>query len=274
MCNDFSVLMSVYAKDKPEFLRIAIESIYMQSVLPSSIIIVEDGIIPEELSMVIKGFLNKVPKIIPVIQTTNKGLGASLNLGSKYVSTKWIARMDADDICLPNRFEKELKYLKSHPEVDLLGAQISEFADTPDDILEVRRVPINSEKIKKIVKWRNPFNHVTIMIKRSVLIKSGNYQDIIGFEDYDLWNRVIALGYKVHNLDESLVNVRVGDGMYKRRGGINYFKEYIKLKKRAEKLKIINKKEKLISICLMFINIIIPNSLRSFIYRRFLRERP
>ena len=207
-----------------------------------------------------------------MIKPKNQGLGLALRDGLSYVSTKWVARMDADDISLPDRFEKQIKYLKRYPNVDLLGGQICEFKNNPCKVISQRIVPIDKNSISKFIKWRNPFNHMTVMMKVEAVKRAGNYQNIGGFEDYDLWNRMIVRGYAFHNLPDDLVLVRVGDGMYERRGGIKYFQRYIKLKSNSKKLGIINRKEKIISDTIMMFNIIIPKKMRAFLYNRILRH--
>lgn len=214
----------------------------------------------------------KKKNIISLIKPKNQGLGLALRDGLSYVSTKWVARMDADDISLPDRFEKQIKYLKRYPNVDLLGGQICEFKNNPCKVISQRIVPIDKNSISKFIKWRNPFNHMTVMMKVEAVKRAGNYQNIGGFEDYDLWNRMIVRGYAFHNLPDDLVLVRVGDGMYERRGGIKYFQRYIKLKSNSKKLGIINRKEKIISDTIMMFNIIIPKKMRAFLYNRILRH--
>ncbi|WP_367365113.1 glycosyltransferase [Pediococcus parvulus] len=270
--SNFSLLMSVYKNDNPGFLRMALNSVYNQSICPKEIILVQDGPIPLSLSKVINDFAFEKKNIISLIKPKNQGLGLALRDGLSYVSTKWVARMDADDINLPNRFELQINYLKKHPETVLLGGQICEFKNDYCKILSRRLVPVDSKQISEFIKWRNPFNHVTVMIKVKAIREAGNYQNIGGFEDYDLWNRMIVRGYAFHNLPDDLVLVRVGDGMYERRGGIKYFQRYIKLKSNSKKLGIINRKEEIISDTIMMFNIIIPKKMRAFLYNRILRH--
>lgn len=263
--------MSVYRRDNPTWLRLALDSIYNQSFPPEEVVIVQDGFISHDLSTVINDFAFEKKNIISLIKPQNQGLGLALRDGLSYVSTKWVARMDADDISLPDRFEKQIKYLKRHLDVNLLGGQICEFENNPCKTISQRIVPIDKNSIAKFIKWRNPFNHMTVMMEVEAVKRAGNYCNIKGFEDYDLWNRMLATGCTFHNLADSLVMVRVGNEMYKRRGGIRYLQRYVELKSNSQKLGIINKKEALIADMIMFINIIIPAKIRALVYKEILR---
>lgn len=264
--------MSVYRRDNAAWLKLALDSIYNQSFPPKEVIIVQDGFISHDLSTIINDFAFEKKNIISLIKPQNRGLGLALRDGLAYVSTKWVARMDADDISLPNRFEKQVEYLKGHPNVNLLGGQICEFENDPSKTIGQRIVPVDKSSIDKFIKWRNPFNHMTVMMRVEAVKRAGNYCNIKGFEDYDLWNRMLTIGCTFHNLADNLVMVRVGSEMYKRRGGIKYLQKYIELKSNSQKLGIINKKEAFIADTLMFINIIIPTRIRAFIYKRILRH--
>lgn len=264
--------MSVYRHDNPTWLRLALDSIYNQSLPPKEVVIVQDGFISHDLSDVINDFAFEKKNIISLIKPQNQGLGLALRDGLSYVSTKWVARMDADDISLLDRFEKQIKYLKRYPNVDLLGGQICEFKNNPCKVISQRIVPIDKNSISKFIKWRNPFNHMTVMMKVEAVKRAGNYCNIKGFEDYDLWNRMLATGCTFHNLADNLVMVRVGNEMYKRRGGVKYFQRYIELKENSQRLGIINKEEVFIADTIMAINIIIPTKMRAFVYRKILRR--
>ena len=157
--------MSVYKNENPEYLDIALKSVEAQTVKPNEIIVVEDGPISRELKKVIlKHKLIFGSSFKDVESTKNKGLGAALRLGTKYVSTNWIARMDSDDYSMPNRFEKQLNAIIDNPDLAVIGGQVSEFSSTIKNIVGRRTVPTTEKNIKQFVKWRSPFNHPTVFL--------------------------------------------------------------------------------------------------------------
>lgn len=227
----FSVLMSLYIKEKSAYLEQCLVSLQNQTVQASEIIIVLDGPITEELEEVLSKWEKALPiKLVPL--NKNVGLGRALNKGLDHCSNEWVFRMDTDDICLPDRFEKQLAYIKKHPNTILLGGQIEEFADANDKIV-VRQVPCSAIEIYRFAKKRNPFNHMTVAYKKSAIQQIGGYQHHLFMEDYNLWLRVIANYKAVHNLPDILVKARTGDAMLSRRKG----KEYIKSEWKLYKLK-------------------------------------
>jgi glycosyltransferase involved in cell wall biosynthesis len=224
-----SVLMSVYYKEKPEYLQQALESIWdNQTLKPDEIIIIKDGILTEELNSVIKNYCIIAP--IKIFQLEkNMGLGIALSIGIQLCKNEIIARMDSDDISLPDRFFKQFKYLNDHPEISFISSNINEFEFDADKIVSTRKVPISPKEIEKFAKSRNPMNHMAVMFRKQDVLKAGNYQPFNGYEDYYLWVRMFQLGFKGANLPESLVKARIGNNMIARRQGMNYFKQELKL---------------------------------------------
>lgn len=221
--NKFSVLLSLYHKESPEYFSECMESIANQSIIPNEIIIVFDGDIGYDLEEIVHRFLPILPiKIIRLSE--NMGLGKALNEGIKYCSYNWIFRMDTDDICLSNRFEKQIEYINSHPNLVLLGTQVDEFDELMKEHIGIKQVPLSKQDIKIFALKRNPFNHMTVAYQKEVIEKVGGYQHHLYMEDYNLWLRVIAKGYDVANLPDALVKVRAGNSMYLRRKGLSYIK--------------------------------------------------
>ncbi|MDD2399289.1 MAG: glycosyltransferase [Sulfurovum sp.] len=221
----FSVLISVYHKEKPDFLDQALSSIENQTLKADEIVLVKDGPLTNELDEVIKKhqLVSHVPYTIVVLDK-NVGLGTALNKGLERCQYEWVARMDSDDIALPERFEKQISFLESHPEVDILGSSILEFdTDTKMSIGE-RRLPLKHDQIMQYAKLRNPLNHMTVMFRKSAIESVGNYLPMNGFEDYYLWVRLLQRGFRFANLDEVLVKARAGDEMILRRHGWSYVK--------------------------------------------------
>ena len=255
MENKFSVCTSVYKNDKPEFVRVALDSMLVhQSVKPDEIVLVQDGPVPEELSLLLSEYEGKFPEVMHVIRLEkNGGLGNALRLGVENAKYDIIARMDSDDICLTDRFEKQLAYLEAHPECDIVGGQMTEFIDSPDNIVGRREVPLTNEKIYEFMKSRCALNHVTVMFRKEAVMKAGNYQDWFWNEDYYLWVRMMMAGCKFANIPDVAVNVRSGADQYARRGGKKYFDSEIGIKKLMLEKGIINRKEYVVNYIQRFI---------------------
>ena len=216
----YSVLMSVYYKENPEYLKIAIESMLNQTVKPDEFIIVEDGPLTEELNNVIDEYCKAFKDLFTIIKLKeNKGLGPALAEGVKASRNELIARMDSDDISLPTRCEKQLKIFEKNNELAVVGTNMTEFIDDEENIISKRIVPQYHNEIVKYMKKRCPLNHVTVMFKKSIILGVGNYIEWHYNEDYYLWLRLYLQNAIFHNIQEDLVNVRVGIEMYKRRGG-------------------------------------------------------
>lgn len=225
----YSVLMSVYHKEDPSYFNQALESIYRQEEKTFDIVIVHDGPLNERLYKVIEDWKGKLD-IQEVILNHNVGLGVALNEGLKHCKYDLVARVDTDDINLPNRFDIQYRYMVDNPDVALCGSHISEFNDNPDILISKRLVPVGDELSKSIFK-RNPFNHMTVMFRKSAVLDVGGYQHLQFMEDYYLWIRMYLKGYKLDNLDMILVNARIGNGMLERRKGFDYYKSELRFMK-------------------------------------------
>ena len=270
---DFSVLMPVYKKESPEFLDQALCSIEDQTVPPTEIVLVEDGPIPTVLQEVInKHRVNFVNDFKVIKSIRNQGLGASLRLGTKFVSTDWIARMDSDDISVHNRFELQLNEIVKRPDLAVIGGQIQEFAGLPTNIVGYRKVPTSEKLLRQFIKWRSPFNHPTVMLNKKILQKVGGYIPYGNLEDYYLWSRIIIQNFHIKNMDQVLLKMRVDEGMYQRRGKISNIKYFYHLRKFLYKHRILTWQERIVGDCLMTANIITPTWLRKIIYQKLLHN--
>ncbi|XXQ67754.1 glycosyltransferase [Neisseriaceae bacterium B1] len=219
----FSVLMSVYEREQPEFLRECLASLVAQTRLADEIVVVLDGRLPKTLLDVLAEFQAALPlKIVPM--TENVGLGLALNEGISHCSYEWIFRMDTDDIALPQRFEQQCAFLEQQPEIVLLGGQIVEFLDNPNETTAARRVPFRLPEIVEFSKKRNPFNHMTVAYQKAAVQQVSGYVHHWYMEDYNLWLRMLAAGFQAANLSENLVAARTGAGMLGRRRGWAYIK--------------------------------------------------
>lgn len=270
----FSVLMSVYKNEKPRFLDQALRSIENQTVMPKEFIVIIDGPITEKLREVISYHEDRYPELYKIIESpVNNGLGKSLQIGSQYVTTNWIARMDSDDIAVKNRFELQLSFIKKHPNLAILGGQVSEFSGIESNIVGYRKVPVSPELIKHYIVWRSPFNHPTVMINKHSLEKAGGYRSFGKLEDYDLWVRMVQSKFEVYNLPNVLVNMRIDNGIYSHRGEINNLRYVIKLRKELRKGKSITILQEYIGDLFMIINILMPSSMRKILYQKFLHRK-
>ncbi len=177
--DKFSVCTSVYKNDNPDFVRVALDSMLVhQSVKPDEIVLVQDGPVPNDLAAVLAEYEEKYPEVMHVIRLEkNGGLGNALKLGVENAKYDLCARMDSDDICLPDRFEKQLAYLETHPKCDIVGGQMTEFIGEPENIVGRREVPLSNEDIYQFMKSRCALNHVTVMFRKESIQKVGNYQD-------------------------------------------------------------------------------------------------
>jgi len=223
--STFSVLLSVYQKERPDFLRHSLESLLTQTRMPKEIIIVKDGRVGEELNNVIESFRTKREGLLKVVgYDENRGLGQALDFGMQHITTSYVARMDTDDVAVPTRFEEQMSFLESHPDIDILGSSIAEFKDDPQHPLRARHVPEQHEMIREKARLSNPMNHMTVVFKREKVVEAGGYQHAPYFEDYDLWVRMLMGGMKFHNLKRLLVLARVGNDMVGKRHGLQYTK--------------------------------------------------
>ena len=230
----FSVLIPVYIKENPAFLRLALRSILdEQTIVPDEVVIVEDGPITPALKEVLVDFQTRYNNIVKRYQLKeNVGMGLAMNYGLNHATFEWIARMDSDDIAIPNRFEYQVNFLKKYPQIDVLGSSIEEFNITPGDLLRYRILPRENDEIIRLMRFRNPVNHMTVFFRKALALQVGGYWAHKYNEDYNLWYELHKIGARFHNLSDNLVHVRVGNNMVARRSGYGYFEyEKILLKK-------------------------------------------
>lgn len=271
--HKFSVCTSIYKNDNPDYVRIALDSITVgQSYKPAEVVLVVDGPVPYALADVIKAYESS--KIFHVIWLPeNKGLGNALKLGVENAKYPIIARMDSDDISAPDRFEKQLKYLEEHPDCDIVGGQMTEFIDHPDNIVGRRDVPLTNEDIYQYMKSRCGLNHVTVMFRKDAVLKAGNYQDWFWNEDFYLWVRMMLAGCIFANLPDVLVNVRSGKDQYARRGGMKYFKSEEGIQRLMLNSHMVSLPRYLFNVSArLIVQILMPNWLRGFVFRKLFRK--
>lgn len=261
--------MSVYHREKAEFLRKSVESIFAQSILPDEFVLVIDGPVGKELSSEVEA-LQKMYEIKCVALPENVGLGRALNFGLSHCKNEIVARMDSDDIAKPDRMEKQLELMQKIG-ADIVSAAVLEFKETPDDAQKVRSVPQTHDEIMTFLKRRNPFNHPAVVYKKSVIENAGGYMDYEFFEDYELFARALSIGSVGANCAEPLLFMRTGSGMYSRRGGVLYVKSINRFYKKMRALGICGFKETLLCQAPRAAVALLPTAFRRFVYQNFLR---
>ena len=273
--NKFSIITSVYKNDKTEYVREALDSMLVeQTTKPSEIVLVRDGQVPDELECLLNEYESCYPNIFNLIRLEqNGGLGNALKLGVEVAKYDIVARMDSDDICLPNRFELQLKYLMEHPETDIVGGQMTEFIGGSDNIVGTRVVPCTNAEIYEYMKNRCALNHVTVMFRKDAVLKAGNYQDWFWNEDYYLWIRMMIKNCQFANLPETLVNVRSGADQYARRGGRKYYESEKGIQKLLLEKGMTTRGKYMKNVALRWVlQIAMPNRLRGWAFRTFARK--
>lgn len=218
--------MSLFWKENPQYLEDSLQSLYNQTIQPDEIILVCEGVLPSTLVLVLDKWklLFKEGVLRPIGAGEAKGLPACLNVGLHAANGKYIIRFDTDDICLPERIEKQLLFFKEHPEIVLLSAPIAEYDHEMKTKLGVRKLPATHEEIYKMAKWRDPFNHPASAYLRTVALELGGYPLVTACEDYAFFSIFLMKGYKAANLTDIIVNARTGDNFVTRRKGMKFLK--------------------------------------------------
>lgn len=266
-----SVLMSIYKKEKPEYFRETMESILAQTRQPEEIVLIEDGKLTKELDAVVAEYQKKCPNMTVYPFEQNMMLGRALAKGVELCKEELVARMDTDDIMMPNRLQKQYDFMQEHPKVAVCGGFIKEFNDE-GTYEKMKRMPRTMEEIRPYARYRNPLNHMTVMFRREEVLNAGNYRHFPYLEDYELWSRMIGAGCEFYNLPEILVRARTSEALYERRGGTAYFRQYRKLRKEQHEFGITSTKEYVTGCLLSFGMTMQPSFLRKIMYQKVLRK--
>lgn len=269
----FSVLMSVYYKETSSNLKIALDSVINQTLIPNEIVLVEDGKLTPELYDLIDSYKKKYPFFKTLSLKKNSGLGIALNEGLKKCKYEYVARMDSDDCSTKDRFKKQIDFFIENSDYDVVGSNITEYDSELVNITSKKEVPETDIEIKKYLKRRNPFNHMTVMYKKSSVLSVNSYEDCPFFEDYYLWCRMSKKGCKFYNIQERLVNVRAGIYMINKRGGLAYNDCIINFQRKIKELGIINNYYYLTNIFIRLIISSFPAKLRLHFYKTNLRKK-
>jgi glycosyltransferase involved in cell wall biosynthesis len=269
----FSVLMCVYHGDNPGHLDVALQSLAASRVRVPEVVIVIDQSTPAPIEAVIDRHRALLP-IVTVKLETRMSLGEALNVGLERASHSLVARFDSDDLIVPDRFEKQLSAFAAQPSLDILGGAIAEFDEDPSRPYALRKVPLTHGDIVARAKWRNPFNHMTVMYRKSAVTGVSGYLPRFKSEDYDLWVRMLHAGHQAANLPDVLVNARAGKAMAARRGGWHMLRTELAIQRRFLSLGFLTPFEFARNLVIRGTLQALPSSLRHVMYRAFLRHPP
>lgn len=269
----YSVLMSLYNKEKPEYLRLAVDSVLRQTVIPDEIVIVKDGPLTDELEDVIQKYTNAHPTIFNIVSSEkNLGLGLALNLGLQNCKNELVARMDTDDIAKPDRCEKQLRIYETMLDLSLLGSSVDEFYSDPTQVVSRRVVPTEHKAIYEYAKRRSAFNHPTVMYKKSKVLELGGYGDLRRNQDVDLFGRMLFSGCIAGNIEESLLWFRSNDDLAKRRKSWENTKSYIDTIKKFWKMGYSSFGDYMMIAIAQTGMFLMPVKLQHWVYKKFLRK--
>lgn len=271
--NGYTVLMSVYQKEKPEYLRESISSMLRQTLPCSDFVLVCDGPLSHELLEIVNWAAGELKEKFQCIRIPeNKGLGNALKVGMEYCRCPFIARMDSDDISRPDRCRLQMDKIQEG-NYGIVGGILQEFVEKPGDTEKLRRLPERPEEILKFASRRNPFNHPCVMFRKDAVEAVGGYEDFPGFEDYALWIRMLKEGYQGWNLQDIILDMRTGNGMYERRGGYGYLKSVFRFQNYMRKEGFIGWRQFLENCIIRGAVGMMPDNLRENFYRFFLRKK-
>lgn len=270
--DGFSLLLPVYAGDDAEHLRLAFDSsVQAQTLAPSEVVIVQDGPVGAELEAVIAEVDRESPVPVVVVRLPeNRGLTEALNAGLNEVSYDIVARMDADDVSEPERFERQWELITQG--YDLVGTGMVEFDDNHEETGARRIPPVGAERIREHARTHNPFNHPTMMYRVAAVERAGGYEPFGKMEDYWLGVRLIAGGAKVENLADPLVKYRVGSGAFHRRGGWQEAKTEARLQRAMLRIGFITRAECVRNILVKGLYRLLPAWVKRLLFRRFVAE--
>lgn len=265
----FSVLISVYHRDNPVLFKRALQSVYANTLLPSEVLLIQDGSVTPEIQYVIEIFKGDYG-LRTIALSDNKGLATALNIGLRHINNEFVCRADADDLNLPHRFEKQVPLLEEG--YDLVGSAIQEI-DSGGNAIAVRRPPVSYGAIRVRCRYRNPFNHMTVCYRKSAVIASGGYPSIQFKEDYGLWAKMIANRSKCVNLQDVLVQATAGRGLYERRGGVAYARSEFYMQRLLIRCGLRSWVGAISTGLARSLVFIAPAKLRGWFYRGFLRHK-
>lgn len=271
--ENFSVLMSVYSKEKPEYFDLALQSnLTGQTLTPNEFVLICDGELTPELDSVIEKYQKLYPEILRVYRKNNGGLGESLTFGLEKCTYSLVARSDSDDVCTPDRFERQVAFMKEHPEVGIISSYIDEFIDDWHSPIHTKTLPLTHQELYEMAKFRNPLNHMSVMMRKDEIISVGSYSNIPCIEDYELWVRAMINGVRIANIDKVLVHARTGNGMVQRRSNRKYIRSWQTLNHQMVAAGMIGHITYLRNMAAITAFIFLSPGIKNFLYKKILRR--
>lgn len=263
-----SVLLSVYVEENPAFLKQALSSIWDQQTLkPDQIVLVKDGLLNTELNMEISYWKSRLGDILTLVELPeNVGLGEALNAGLKECKYELVARMDTDDVSLPERFEKQVHFMHNNPQVVASSAVLEEWDQCLEEFISVRKLPTEPSSLALFARFRSPLSHPVAIFRKSIIEFVGGYPPLRKSQDNALWSLLLCRGYILTNLPDTLLKMRSGAGLLERRG-YSYFKHEVKVLKYQKEIGFLTTKYFLLNLFLKAILRLSPNFIKSLAYK-------
>jgi glycosyltransferase involved in cell wall biosynthesis len=270
---EYSVSMSVYSGEKPEFLKKSLDSMLSQSHPCKELILVCDGALGHDLDKTIGEYEAAYPEVMRVLRMEKKpGVGACANAAIKAAETEYIVKMDSDDVALPQRCEKQLRLMQEKPWLDMCGAFIEEFDSETGGTIAVKRTPAEDSEIREYAKRRNPFNNQTLVYKKSAAVRAGGYDTVRRCEDYEFVVRMLRSGAKGENIPEVLVKYRVTPENLTRRRNFSNTRSFISVRYRIWRSGFSGFSDFILPCAAQLGLFILPKSLTGKLYKKFLRK--
>ena len=264
--SPYTLIIPLYKGDQAAWVREALCSMMNQTYEPDETIVVIDGPVSPELMAAVDEYSEPL-RIKKLCLSQNVGLGLALAAAVSSASNEIVVRMDADDVALRDRCEKQIGFIDNHPDIAVLGTQVAEFDTDPGLTYGLRRVPETPEAIQRLLPWRNPMNHMTVAFRKAAVLNVGGYHDFRLVQDYELWGRLMSRGYRFANLPEILVLARAGKKMFDRRGGLQYWREEIMLFERLVSYGVVDRFRAIASLGIRGLARMTPRVFRNVFYR-------
>jgi len=263
----FSVLMSIYHKEYPDYFNHAMNSIWDDQILkPAQIVLVIDGPLTNALDVAIHSWMEKIPYILKIVRLfENRGLGAALNEGLKFCTNELVARMDTDDIASPDRFKNQIEFMTNNPDIAVSSAMIEEI-DQENRVISIRKLPLNHNDIVKFSKTRNPISHPVAIFRKNAVLSVGGYPEFRKSQDYALWSLMLKENFFFGNINEVLLKMRAGDDLLSRRG-LSYLKHELKILNYQRNIGFINHFEYIKNLIIRSLIRLVPSFIKKILYR-------
>lgn len=265
----FCILLSVYKNESPSFLDASLNSIWDTQILkPKQIVLVKDGPLTHSLDSVINFWGERLGEILTVVSLKNNvGLGAALNEGIKYCRFELVARMDTDDVAMPERFVKQVKFMQANPDIVASSAQVEEWNSDFTELIGTRKLPLAPSEVIRFAKRRSPLSHPVSIFRKKIVLDVGGYPPLRKAQDFALWSLLLSKGYKLANMPDILLKMRAGDELISRRGW-SYYKHEIQLYSFQKRIGFLSTSDYVVNIIGKGILRLAPNFIKTLIYRQ------